>query len=142
MNEQKNWLGRGWAYPVQIDRTTGSVAVSEYEEDIHQAIRIILGTARGERLMRPDFGCGIHELVFEVMDTTTLTRVETFVRDALTKYEARIQLFGVTVDPFYAAEGKLLVEIDYRIRRTNQIGNFVYPFYFREGGADLTTGSR
>ena len=65
MNEQKDWLGRGWAYPVQVDRLTGSVAVSEYEADIHQAIRIILGTARGERVMRPDFGCGIHELVFE-----------------------------------------------------------------------------
>lgn len=142
MNEQKDWLGRGWAYPVQVDRLTGSVAVSEYEEDIHQAIRIILGTARGERLMRPDFGCGIHELVFEIMDTTTVTRVETAVRESLTKYEARIEVLGVGVDPFFAAEGKLLVEIDYRVRRTNQIGNFVYPFYFREGGADVNLGGR
>jgi uncharacterized protein len=136
VNEQKDWLGRGWAYPVQVDRATGAVQVAEFEDDIHQAIRIILGTAKGERVMRPDFGCGIHELVFEVMDTTTLTRVETAVREALTKYEARIQLMSVAVDPFYAAEGKLLVEIDYRVRLTNQIGNFVYPFYFREGGAE------
>ena len=142
MNEQKDWLGRGWAYPVQVDRLTGGVEVSEYEIDIHQAIRIMLGTARGERVMRPDFGCGIHDLVFEVMDTATLTRVETAVRECLTKYEARIELLGVAVDPYFAAEGKLLVEIDYRIRRTNQIGNFVYPFYFREGGADATLGTR
>jgi hypothetical protein len=142
VNEQKDWLGRGWAYPVQVDRLTGSVEVSEYELDIRQAIRIILGTARGERVMRPDFGCGIHELVFEVMDTSTLTRVETTVRESLTKYEARIEVLGVAVNPFYAAEGKLLVEIDYRIRRTNQIGNFVYPFYFREGGADVNLGGR
>lgn len=142
MNEQKDWLGRGWAYPVQVDRLTGSVAVSEYEADIRQAIRIILGTARGERVMRPDFGCGIHELVFEIMDTSTLTRVETAVRDSLTKYEARIEVLGVAVDPFFAAEGKLQVEIDYRVRRTNQIGNFVYPFYFREGGADVNLGGR
>lgn len=142
MNEQKDWLGRGWAYPVQVDRLTGSVAVSEYEDDIHEAIRIILGTARGERVMRPDFGCGIHELVFEIMDTTTLTRVETAVRESLTKYEARVEVLGVAVNPFFAAEGKLLVEIDYRIRRTNQIGNFVYPFYFREGGADVNVGGR
>lgn len=141
MNDQKDWLGRGWAYPVQVDRLTGGVAVSEYEDDIHQAIRIILGTARGERVMRPDFGCGIHDLVFEVMDTSTLTRVETAVRESLTKYEARVEVISVGVDPFYAAEGKLLVEIDYRIRRTNQVGNFVYPFYFREGGADANLGA-
>jgi uncharacterized protein len=142
VDQQKDWLGRGWAYPVQVDRLTGGVAVAEYEEDIHQAMRIILATARGERLMRPDFGCGIHELVFEVMDTATLTRVETAVRECLTKYEARIELLSVAVNPFYAAEGKLLLEIDYRIRRTNQIGNFVYPFYFREGGADVNLGGR
>jgi phage baseplate assembly protein W len=140
-DKRKNWLGRGWAFPVQIDRRTGAVEVSEYELDIHEAIRIILGTAPGERAMRPDFGCGIHELVFGVMDTMTLTRVESSVRDSLTRYEARIQVIGVDVDPLYAAEGKLLVEINYRIRLTNQIGNFVYPFYFREGG-DLAVGSR
>lgn len=142
MDLQKDWLGRGWAFPVQIDRATGAVEVSEYELDIHQAIRIILGTAPGERLMRPDFGCGIHDLVFEVMDTTTLTRVETAVREALTIYEARIEVLGVAVDPLHAAEGKLLVEIDYRVRHTNQTGNFVYPFYFREGGADPELGGR
>jgi hypothetical protein len=142
VDEQKDWLGRGWAYPVQIDRRTGAVEVSEYEEDIHQAMRIIIGTSRGERVMRPDFGCGIHDLVFEVMDTATLTRVEAAVRESLTKYEARIELLGVDVDPLYAADGKLLVEIDYRIRQTNQIGNFVYPFYFREGGADVDLGGR
>ena len=140
MDEQKDWLGRGWAYPVQIDRSTGAVEISEYEEDIHEAMRIILGTARGERVMRPDFGCGIHDLVFEVIDTATLTRVETAVRESLTKYEARIEVLGVDVDPLEAADGKLLVEIDYRIRITNQIGNFVYPFYFREGGADVDLG--
>lgn len=142
VDEQKDWLGRGWAYPVQIDRRTGAIEVSEYEEDIHQAMRIILGTSRGERLMRPDFGCGIHDLVFEVMDTATLTRVETAVRESLTKYEARIDLLGVDIDPLHAAEGMLLVGIDYRVRQTNQIGNFVYPFYFREGGADVDLGGR
>jgi uncharacterized protein len=142
VDEQKDWLGRGWAYPVQIDRRTGAAAVSEYEEDIHQAMRIIIGTSRGERVMRPDFGCGIHDLVFEVMDTATLTRIETAVRESLTKYEARIELLGVDVDPLFAAEGKLVVKIDYRVRQTNQIGNFVYPFYFREGGADVDLGGR
>ena len=141
-DEQKDWLGRGWAYPVRFNPVTGSVATSEYEADIRQAITIILGTARGERVMRPDFGCGIHELVFEIIDVATLTRVETAVTEAMTKYEARIELLGVNVDPLEAANGMLLIEFEYRVRRTNQVGNMVYPFYFREGGAGQTEGSR
>jgi phage baseplate assembly protein W len=142
MNEQKDWLGRGWAYPVRIDPATGGLATAEYEADIRQSIIIILETSRGERVMRPDFGCGIHELVFEVIDVATLTRVETSVREAMTKYEARIEVMGVRADPLQAADGVLLIEFEYRVRRTNQIGNMVYPFYFREGGAGQAEGSR
>ena len=83
--------------------------------------------------MRPNFGCGIHDLVFTAVDSTALTRVEETVRDALTKYEARIELLKVRTDPAEAVNGKLLVIIDYRVRATNQTGNLVYPFYFREG---------
>lgn len=142
MDEQKDWLGRGWAYPVLFDPVTGTVAISEYEADIRQSIMIILGTARGERVMRPDFGCGIHELVFEVMDVATLTRIEAAVNEAMTKYEARIEVLSVTVDPTEAPNGILLIQFEYRVRRTNQIGNMVYPFYFREGGAGQVEGSR
>ena len=137
MDERKDWLGRGWAYPVRIDAATGGVAVAEAEADIHESIRIILGTARGERVMRPDFGCGIHDLAFEVIDVATLTRIETTVREALTQYEARIEVLSVSTDPLEAAEGVLLIELEYRVRRTNQLGNLVYPFYFREGGVGL-----
>ena len=133
IDEGKRFLGRGWAYPVVFDPFTGTVAAAEYEEDIKQSIRIIIGTGRGERVMRPDFGCGIHDLVFTAIDTTALTRVEETVRDALTKYEARIELLQVRADPAEAVNGKLLVIIDYRVRATNQTGNLVYPFYFREG---------
>ncbi len=134
MEERKQFLGRGWAYPVQLDPDTGRVQYAEYEADIRQAIQIILGTSRGERVMRPDFGCGIHDLVFEVMDTTTLQRIRSVVEESLTRYEARIELLGVDVDPSVVAEGKLLIELEYRVRLTNQVGNLVYPFYFREGG--------
>jgi phage baseplate assembly protein W len=142
IDERKDWLGRGWAYPVQLDPATGGVAVAEYEADIRQSIMIILGTARGERVMRPDFGCGIHDLVFEVTDVGTITRIETEVHEAMIKYEARIELIGVRADPMDAANGLLLIELEYRVRRTNQIGNLVYPFYFREGGAADAEGSR
>jgi uncharacterized protein len=132
--EQRAWLGRGWAYPVLTDPRTGGVAVAEYENDVQQSIRIILGTEPGERLMRPDFGCGIHRVVFETMDVETMTRVESAVRESLGKYETRIEILELVVDPLHALEGKLLISLTYRIRLTNQIGNLVYPFYFREGG--------
>lgn len=142
MEERKEWLGRGFGYPVRLDPETGGVVASEFEQDIRESIQIILGTARGERVMRPDFGCGIHDLVFEVIDVATMTRVEVNVRESLTKYETRIELISVQSDPLLAAEGKLLIELEYRVRRTNQLGNLVYPFYFREGGVGLVEGSR
>lgn len=143
MDEEKDWMGRGWAYPVRIDPATGGIATAAYETDIRQSIIIILGTPRGSRVMRPDFGCGIHELAFEIIDVAMLTRLETSVRDALTRYEARIELLSVHADPLRSADGLLLVELEYRVRRTNQSGNLVYPFYFREGGlGSAERGSR
>ena len=133
-DDRKDFLGRGWSMPVELNPRTGKVAFAEYEDDIRQALFIILDTARGERVMRPDFGCGIHDLVFEFLDSTTLQRIRSEVEDALRRYEARIDVLGVRVDETATIEGKLLVEIEYRVRKTNQIGNFVFPFYFREGG--------
>ena len=134
MDERKDFLGRGWAMPVDVDPYTGFVATAEYEEDIRQAIRIILETARGERVMRPNFGCGIHDLVFESIDTTALQRIRSEVEEALRRYEARVDVLEVNVDEDATAEGELLVEVEYRVRRTNQVGNLVFPFYYREGG--------
>lgn len=131
---QRDFLGIGWSFPVATDPVTGDVALAEYEEDVRQAIRIILETGKGERVMRPDFGCGIHNLVFEEMSSTVLFSIEASVREALTMYEPRIELIGVTVDPFQAEQGMLLVAIEYRVRRTNQTDNLVYPFFFNEGG--------
>jgi len=134
MEERKDFLGRGWAMPVDIDPRTGLVASVEYEDDIRQSIFIILETARGERVMRPDFGCGIHELVFEAVDSRTLQRIRSEVEDALLRVEARIEVLGVTIDEDATSEGVLMIELEYRVRRTNQTGNLVFPFYFREGG--------
>jgi phage baseplate assembly protein W len=134
MEERKDFLGRGWAMPVDIDQRTGLVASVEYEDDIRQSILIILETARGERVMRSDFGCGIHELVFEAVDSRTLQRIRSEVEDALRRYEARIEVLGITIDEDATSEGVLMIELEYQVRRTNQIGNLVFPFYFREGG--------
>ena len=128
----KEFLGAGWKFPVQVT-PSGRIALSQYEEDIKEAIWIILGTAKGERIMRPDFGCGIHDLVFAPINTATLTLVENSVREALTVYEPRIELIQVKASAERAEEGKLLVSIDYRVRSTNNRFNLVYPFYLKEG---------
>lgn len=128
----KDFLGKGWKYPVRVDEN-GKIAISEYEDDIKEAIRIILGTAKGERVMRPDFGCGIHEFVFTSMNAVNLSLIETSVRDALTLWEPRIELINVKTGTERADEGKLFINIDYRVRVTNTEFNIVYPFYLKEG---------
>ncbi len=132
--ERKDFLGRGWNMPVELDPRTGRVLSVAYEEDIRQSIFIILETAPGERMMRPNFGCGIHDLVFAAVDSTTLQQIRSTVEEGLRRCEARIDVIAVNVDEAATFEGKLLVEIEYRVRLTNQIGNLVFPFYFREGG--------
>jgi uncharacterized protein len=134
MDERKDFLGRGWTMPVDLDPRTGLVATSEYEDNIRQSILIVLETAPNERVMRPNFGCGIHDLVFTAVDTTTIQRIRSVIEEALRRYEARIEVLGVTVDEDATSEGMLLIELEYRVRKTNQIGNLVFPFYFREGG--------
>lgn len=128
----REFLGTGLAFPVALDAATGLVELVFYEEDIRQSILIILGTAKGERVMRPDFGCGIHDLVFAALSTQVVAQIETTVREALRAYEARIDVRAVTVGTGQLTEGRLDVVIDYEVRATNQPGNLVYPFYFRE----------
>ncbi len=132
--ERKDFLGRGWSMPVEIDPRTGLVASVAYEEDIRQSILIILETAPGERVMRPNFGCGIHEMVFAAVDSTVMQRIRSLVEEALRRCEARIDVLAVNVDEAATSEGRLLIELEYRVRKTNQVGNLVFPFYFREGG--------
>jgi phage baseplate assembly protein W len=128
---EKNFLGVGWKFPVKVD-SEKKIEVSKYEQDIREAIWIILGTAKGERVMRPDFGCGIHDLVFAPINTTTISTVENNVREGLLRWEPRIEVIKVEAKDDKASEGKLLVSIDYRVRITNNRFNLVYPFYLKE----------
>jgi phage baseplate assembly protein W len=132
--DHRDFLGVGWSFPVALDPMSGDIALARYDRDVKQAIRIILETAPGERVMRPSFGCGIHDLVFEQFNETTRFAIEAAASEALITYEPRIELSAVTVDARDAMVGCLFVSIDYRLRRTNQEDNLVYPFYFREGG--------
>jgi phage baseplate assembly protein W len=130
----RDFLGVGWAYPARLD-LAGHLARAAYEEDVCQAILIILGTNPGERVMRPTFGAGLHDFVFEPVSTTTLTLVRTRVFNALTDWEPRIEVERVRVsfDPASRARATLLIEINYRVRATNTEFNLVYPFYLEEG---------
>ena len=125
-----DFLGTGWAFPVRVG--AGAIEQVSGDEDVRQSIHLILATAKGERVMRPDFGCGIHDLVFAAVSTQLIARVRREVEDALRTYEARIEVLRVAVATGGLAMGRLDVEIDYRMRTTNQTGNYVYPFYFRE----------
>jgi len=127
----KDFLGRGWKFPVEAD-LSGKFSLSEYEEDVRESIRIILLTSRGERVMRPDFGSGLHEFVFATMSATTIGALQATVRDALVKWEPRIQVLAVDVAAEAGELGKLLINIDYRVRATNTRFNLVFPFYLRE----------
>lgn len=132
-NAGKEFLGRGWAFPPRVEQDTGRIVMTAHEEDIKQSIRIIVETSKGERVMRPDFGCGIHDLVFDVVSSATLRRVEREIDDALRRFEARIDEVTVTVNATEVHLGRLDISVDYLVRATNQPGNFVFPFYFKEG---------
>ena len=132
--DPKSYLGRGWSFPVRLDEKEGTVRLSEYERDVQESIWIILSTAKGERLMRPDFGCGIQDLVFEVVNTTTLAAIETSVKEALATFEPRIDVTKVSAISNGGLDGQLRISIDYLIRGTNNQLNLVYPFYIKERG--------
>lgn len=122
-----SFLGIGWKLPVSV--ADGRIVMAEYEESIRDSIWIILATARGERKMRPDFGCGIHDLVFAVHGGETSARVASEVRQALTLWEPRIDLVDVSAGTDEAEPTRLLIQIEYRVRATNNRFNLVYPFY-------------
>ena len=122
-----SFLGIGWKFPVSLEN--GKVEMAVYEESIRESIWIILATAKGERKMRPDFGCGIHDLVFAVQSGETSGRVASEVRQALILWEPRIDLIDVSVRSDDSEPTRLLIQIEYRVRATNNRFNLVYPFY-------------
>lgn len=124
----QDFVGSGWAFPLRTD-ASGAVALSHGDRDIAEAIRLILSTAPGERPMRPEFGCGIHQYVFDPADQTTAGRVAFEVRSSLKRWEPRIEVRSVDVRPDPGRQGVLLVDIGYTIRGSNDPRNLVFPFY-------------
>ncbi|MEO5900015.1 MAG: GPW/gp25 family protein [Ilumatobacteraceae bacterium] len=133
-----SYIGRGIAFPMGVDHT-GSIRTSTGVEDIDRSIRVVLSTAPGERVMRPAFGCKIWELMFESINASTLGLMEEAVREALVRWEPRIDIVTVNAEPDAASQGAVRIGIAYRVKVTNDRRNLVYPFYMIPGeGEDPT----
>jgi uncharacterized protein len=131
----RDFLGTGWAFPVSID-AHGRIALARQERDIEEAIHIILLTPRGQRVMRPEFGCQIHDLLFAANDATTAGLAAYYVEEALGMWEPRIQVLNVTARPDPLDPGRLLIDIQYEIKATHDRRSLVFPFYRIPGEAE------
>jgi len=121
-------LGTGWHFPTGVDGR-GGLALCRHEKDIDESIRIILSTAKGERRMRPNFGCRIHELIFAPNNATTWGQVRKYVMEALGYWEPRIEVEDIQVQADPEDSSRLLININYRLKATSDKRSLVYPFY-------------
>jgi uncharacterized protein len=131
--EDAGFLGQGWAFPPAFEAPTGRAILRTGEADIVESLRILFSTRPGERVMQPDYGCRLSDLVFEPMDTRTRVAIEVAVRRAVQFFEARVALSRVEVTARDWPEGRLDVAVTYTIRATNSRHNVVFPFYLAEG---------
>ena len=128
MSDPTDFIGRGFSFPMRVDQS-GSLAMTAGSDDINSSIRMVLTTAPGERLMRPEFGCRIWELLFEPINANTLGLMSEAVREAVARWEPRVTLEDVRLEPAVGSTGEVKNHLDYRIRATNDQRNLVYPFY-------------
>jgi phage baseplate assembly protein W len=128
MSDVADFIGRGISFPLRVDQS-GGIALAEGGDGIDASIRMALSTAPGERVMRPQFGCRIWDLLFEPVNANTLGLMAEAVRDALSQWEPRIEVDDVEVEPDPASPARVVIRILYRMRATNDRRNLVYPFY-------------
>ena len=128
LDRSRDFLGQGWAFPMGVDGT-GGIAMSRGEKDIEYSILAILGTAKGERVMRPDFGSSIHDFIFAPNNATTHGLLGYHVRDALAFWEPRIEVTDVDVAADELNPSRVLINISYTVITTNDNRNLVYPYY-------------
>ncbi|HRD81159.1 MAG: GPW/gp25 family protein [Saprospiraceae bacterium] len=127
------FLGRGWSFPPAFNRSIPGVEMLEQEADIASSLEVLLSTMRGERVMLPQYGCNLEELLFENIDTRMKTLTADKIKTAILYHEARIKVEDVIVDDSRELEGVILIEVRYRVKATNSRFNFVFPFYKLEG---------
>lgn len=129
----KSFLGTGWGFPPTFSNLSSEVEMISNEDDIKSSLEILLTTRQGERVIRPDYGCNLDELVFEPLTTTFKTYIKDLIATAILYYEPRIDVNKIDLDDTGELEGKILIVIDYTVRATNSRFNFVFPFYKNEG---------
>ena len=137
-NTGLEFWGRGLSFPPVFDPNARDLRMVEAELDIQQSIEIILSTRPGERVLEPDFGCNLDQMLFETLSLTLVTYMREVVKTALILHEPRIDVNDVNIRQDDSLEGRVLIAIDYTVRTTNSRFNFVYPFYIQEG-TDLNT---
>ena len=129
----KSFLGTGWGFPPAFSNKAAEVAMLSDVDDIQSSLEILLTTRPGERVMRPDYGCNLDELLFEPLTTTFKTYIKDLVSTAILYYEPRIEVNSIELDDTGELEGRIVISIDYTVSATNTRFNFVYPFYKKEG---------
>jgi len=132
MTVDKDFLGKGWSFPPSFNVERRTTTMAEAEDDIRQSLFILLSTVPGERVMRPDFGCGINKMVFDSLTMTTISQMKDLIKMSILRHEPRIDVIDVTVD-HVIAEGYVNFTIEYVITSVNRRSNMVFPFYLVEG---------
>lgn len=133
MSEFTDFLGVGWSFPPKFNRQSGQVEMRTNEQDIEDSLQILLSTIPGERIMRPDYGCNLEELLFNPINLSLTTYVSDLIRTAILYHEPRIDVDKIDFSETDPLEGEVRIQIDYRVRATNSRRNFVFPFYKGEG---------
>lgn len=132
-NLERTFLGTGWSFPPTFSRVGGGVEMVSADRDIRESLWVLFSTALGERLMLPEYGSALWQLVFQNVSTGLMTQIEDAVRQAILYWEPRIDVDGVSVEADATVHGRVLVTVDYTIRATNSRSNLVYPFSLQEG---------
>lgn len=133
MENKKSFLGTGWAFPPEFIKSQKATKMISEEEDIKSSLHILLTTKLGERIMLPEYGCNLEELLFENLDRTLITFVTDLIKTAILYHEPRIDVIKIEISESDPLEGKLIIEIEYIVRATNSRINMVFPFYKEEG---------
>lgn len=133
MNQEKSFLGRGWSFPPTFNKENSDIEMVTKEEDIRQSLHIFFNTKFGERIMRSDYGCVVHEYMFERADVDVIERLAFELKETIKNYEPRIIVHDVTADKSDAIDGLVSIQVIYEIHSTNVRDNIVFPFYMNEG---------
>jgi phage baseplate assembly protein W len=133
MKHKKTFLGVGWKFPPSFDRKTGSIMLVSEEEDIKESLYILLSTKPGERVMMPDYGCDLSRMVFQSIDSSLITEMESLIKNSILYFEPRIIVNEIDIIQDNETDGLLNITVNYTVRKTNKRSNMVYPYYIIEG---------